>query len=319
MDGDGANEWMLETQRLNNGEANVFAGSAVAAAGAEIPLPDDATWTLTGSGGDTTSYAGPGDVTGDGLADLVAAAPLSPLQLIAGGSKVPKGAAIDEVAVATFASACGGTPSNPTVAGDLDDDGVAEVVLRTSGGCDDGFHYFQGGSALLGSLDTSAASTFADDAVTRIGDVDGDGWSDLAYGDGVVLGTGKLPSEILDLDVRFDMTTAYGRPNIAGAANGKPAPDLDGDGLGDVVFTDWMATGDGKANAGVLRVLLGRSDWPSTVTSKDVDATFVGTSDTKDGGGGFPTVVSDVDGDGFDDIVFGSTVEGAVYLFFGQP
>jgi hypothetical protein len=30
-------------------------------------------------------------------------------------------------------------------------------------------------------------------------------------------------------------------------------------------------------------------------------------------------VVSDVDGDGFDDIVFGSTVEGAVYLFFGQP
>ncbi len=320
MDGDGANEWLLQTPLLHDGEADIFAGSTIAAAGAEMQLPDDAMWTLMGIDGSSWKYVGPGDVTGDGLADVFAAAADSALQLVEGGAEIPKGATVDEVAVATIASACGGSLGYPTVPGDLDDDGIAELVMQTTGGCDDGFHYFHGGSELSGSLDTSDASMFADSALTRIGDVDGDGWSELTYGDGIVLGSGALRSVVAaeDLDVLFDIPTAMGRPNISGASTGKPPPDINGDGLGDLVSSDWIATGDGSADAGVFRILLGRSAWPASVTHKDVDVTFVGTSDGT-AGAAFPTVVTDIDGDDYDDVVFGSTADGTVYFFFGQP
>jgi len=305
MDGDGRAEWMAQSSSSGGSCAlHVFSGATISSAGAELTL-DDAIWSLSDAAGRCLVYVGPGDVTGDGRADIFVVPQgdsSDRLWVLEGGSELAPDASVDDAAVATFGSACGGNaqwPWSDSLPGDMNDDGTSELMAQIyDSECDDGFYIIPGGDTLSGALDTSAATTFAEHAVYRAGDVNGDGYSELYYSDpkglGLVLGNGALPAEVTsdDVDIHGLYSTLLGDQQL---------PDVNGDGTGDVVWGS--------------RVFLGRTVWPSTVTDADADATFV----TAKGEPLSTGVVTDIDGDDYDDIVMGSTADQAVYIFFGQP
>ena len=296
MDGDEQADWMVqEYAPIDN--VHVFSGASIPSDGSKLIAPYDAMFTL-GYFSKTVFYYAPGDVTGDGLADILGASITFPFWILAGGTEVGSPSVIEDVATATFGSACGSdNPLEPRYLGDLDDDGTAELSVDVATGeCDGGFHVFQGGDTLSGNLDTSDAAMFTEGRVSRAGDVNGDGWSELQYDDGLVMGSGVLPAEVTSDDVDI-----HGFGLSSPLLVDQQLPDLNGDGTGDVVWGN--------------RVFLGRTVWPSTVTDADADATFVTTANEPLSMGG----VTDLDGDDYDDLVMIGNADQAVYIFFGQP
>ena len=328
MDGDGTNEWMLvSNSSLHNGEANIFDADAINGAKGTLDVPDDSMWTLYGSGGGPTYYYAAGDATGDGLSDMYGGTPGWPeVWLVEGGWNPPKGTPIADAALVTIYSLCGGLPSSLRTPGDLDDDGVAELSLSTSGGCDDGMHIFHGGDDMIGSLAISDASSvlLAKDVVgggvlEGMGDIDGDGWTDLGFWPkGIILGSGALPAAITadDVDIWGGFPEVAGFPSYLWSVRRDDGTlaDIDGDGLGDL-FSWARYYDESDEYAGVVRVALGRTEWPASVTDEEVDAMFFFGSDDD-----LNTIlVTNIDGDDYDDVVMSSQADGAVYFFFGQP
>jgi hypothetical protein len=286
MDGDGTNEWMvISNSGHHNGEAHIFDADAISAAKGELAIPEDTMWTLYGSGAGPGYFYAAGDATGDGLSDIFSATPSWPeLWLVEGGWNPPKGTPVADAALVTIYSLCGGVPSEPGMPGDLDDDGIAELAISTHDGCDDGLHIFHGGEDLVGDLALSDASTLVTEGVLGgMGDIDGDGWTDLGlWPEGIILGSGALPAALTadDVDVRGGFPEVAGFPSYLSSARHDDGTlaDIDGDGLGDL-FHGARYYDESDEYAGVMRIVLGRNKWPATVTEDMFDATFFFGSD----------------------------------------
>lgn len=229
------------------------------------------------------------------------------------------------------------------VAGDLDGDGLTDLVLAPEEGstC---IYLFRGGGALAGgggSADVGSADlairceTSGDEATARrAGDTDGDGLDDLVAGVAdadagagtfyLLRGGGALHEvsgslEIVDADVRF-----LGEGAEDGAYAVAAAGDVDADGLGDVVVG---AAGNdaGGDQAGAAYLLLGGGALHAssgTLTLGFADRKLVG--EAPGDGAGSVSSAGDVDGDGADDLLVGApgndrggTDAGAAYLILG--
>ena len=268
-----------------------------------------------------------------------------------------------------------GAGTSVAAAGDVNGDGYGDFLVGApfhgSGASDKGAVYLVMGSALgLPSVSNLAADTHTGPlikflggsnndrlggAVSGIGDVNGDGYDDIAMGaagadngsstdtgavyvffggcDGVS-GCGasslsglfaKLPggSSTAELSVDTDADSI-----IYGDASGDilgfslaGAGDVNGDGLDDVLIGS-IGEDSGGVNAGAATLVLGRFAFPATILPATDASSFLLTGELSgDQAGISVSKAGDVNGDGYGDILVGAlgavTNKGAGYLLLG--
>jgi Ca2+-binding RTX toxin-like protein len=207
-------------------------------------------------------------------------------------------------------------------AGDTNGDGYDDVLITIN----------YNARLLLGSADGFAADALVDDVAATIfsptqwgyappagiGDINGDGFDDIAVGEAILFGsaagfTGDLTPEMLDGSNGFRLAPDVNRAISA-------AGDVNGDGIDDFIVGNPNARPHGHIDGGEAYVVFG--------TTSGFDATL--DLEALDGADGFvirgPTLSSlgvavsgagDVNGDGFDDVLV-QTGYGRAHVIFGR-
>jgi hypothetical protein len=161
---------------------------------------------------------------------------------------------------------------------------------------------------------------------TRAGDVDGDGYGDVLFGDydhapgGPGVGSGRAAAyygSSSGLGATADWS-AFGESGVgAFAADFAAAGDVDGDGFDDVIVSD-PVLGEGQSHRGRVYLYRGSAeglgDTAAWTAEGEIQAWF----------GASIAGAGDVNGDGFDDVVVGAPFQtdteagGRAYLFLGS-
>lgn len=302
------------------------------------------------SSGDQAGHAvSTGDLTGDGVADLLVGAP--------GQADAGSGAgavylvigpvAADESLADSFRfegeAAGDAVGTSAAVAPDVNGDGYDEILLgapgNDEGGTDagagyevlgDASRYSSSGSQNLAStfakFEGAAAGALAGTSVVGVGDFNGDGDADMYFGaPGAGAGAGyvwKGPNlaggEVTLSGAAFSFTGGTSGDQLGASA--APIGDVDGDG-----FTDfWIGapgTDLGGSGAGVAYLFYGSFAGGGTWSaSADANAWFKGEGGSHKAGASVANG-GDVNGDGKADILVGApghdTNEGSAYVLFG--
>jgi len=293
----------------------------------------DAAFSLLGESGSDYDgqFAAAGDFNGDGVADIVSAAPYSDaLAFNSGHNHVVYGPLAGAVAGADADLSYTGEADRQymgwdLIAGDLDGDGFDDVAHGATGAGDYGRVYVQYGSPSGLSDLSGAGATFDgssyDDALGRgitMGDLDGSGAPELLFAasaiqtvyvfTGAVSGATDLSAAHATLHAP-DADLLYGRGIDARG-------DLNGDGLADVALTAGWAddyAGLAYVSYGPLSGAVSTEDGGGRIEGSDaVDVDLVGSDACSTGG--------DVNGDGYDDLLLGAYGDGeggTARLFLG--
>jgi hypothetical protein len=286
------------------------------------------TWQMTigaRSAAHDASWGTTLDVNGDGHGDLAASTPRW---------------SADRGRVHVYYGAGVGLPTTPNVslevsgtsalfgtaiasAGDVDGDGYGDLVVGAPGR--EHAYVYVGGP---GGLGTSAAFPIATpDAagglfgrtVASAGDVDGDGYADLAIGaPNESSGEGRVHVYLGGpLGPSLTPSTSLVGPAGAGGHFGgavASAGDVNGDGYGDLI----VGAADVTSATGAAYVYLGSA----TGLADSPDLTLVGPDGPNGGFGRSVACAGDVDGDGYSDVAVGADtydmLTGRVHLYLGD-
>ena len=220
-------------------------------------------------------------------------------------------------------------------AGDLNGDGYADVVVTASQAFNsnyDGFAYvYYGSSSGLGSthdirLDHVQSLQYFGSSACGVGDLNGDGYDDLAIGGPLYDGTYTNEGSVT---IYYGTDTGVSLTNkdlvVGGAANANigssvsGAGDVNGDGYDDLIVGAENHT-NGQSQEGAVYIYMGSSTGVSlTYANKwESDEAYAGLGKSVSGGG-------DLNGDGFGDIVYGgwrvdngTSDEGVAYVHYGS-
>ncbi len=320
-DGDGSPDLLLGAMGYEDNGGGVwrYAGSSAgisSSATEALETPVSEVWH--------TTVAAAGDVNGDGYPDIVVgcmycAYPSGKVYVFQGGSAGPSEDP-DATLVGSSASAYTYFGSALDAAGDVNGDGYGDLVVGEYGYASRaGIAWiYQGSGAGLGETPTTSVAGSAEIqlgyAVAGAGDVDGDGYDDVAVSaPGYAYGAGRVylhagGADGLDTAAAVSLTggaryDAFGQ-SIAGG-------DVDADGYADLAVGAIGAASD----AGRVAVFHGS---PSGLTS---GATTTLTGGSAEDGLGSRVVFCDVDGDGYDDLLAGASGydagAGAIYVHVG--
>lgn len=331
------------------------AGSVVLVSGAGTELLDAETEMLArfvGSAPADTAgiaLAARGDLTGDGVPDLVIGAPgVSSVSPVAGAAYVVSAVAgasttLDTVAVGVAGTAEGGFVGQQVATpGDLDGDGIDDLLVSAPGddtaGTDAGALFgFHG--PLTGWVAPDAAETSwfgetrgdqAGGSVGTPGDVNDDGYDDLVIGAaeqdrggeaaGVVYVVYGPSSGAVTLE-RADAMLLGRQPGDRAGNSVSADADVDGDGRSDLLIGAY-ADDSSAINAGAAYLVLG--PWSGTTYLTDAEGGFIGEVEA-DVAGWAVGLAADLDGSGVVDVVVGTpghdgggTDAGSVYLLWGE-
>ncbi|HEX2607684.1 MAG TPA: FG-GAP-like repeat-containing protein, partial [Flavisolibacter sp.] len=222
-------------------------------------------------------------------------------------------------------------------AGDMNSDGVSDIVIGAPGTdfsfTDEGSaHIFFGKAAapLAAVRDVQlyggANSAFMGRSVTGIGDFDGDGYSDVAVGTpGFAANSGSV-SVVFGDPSGTGPTVSFQRllASIQFGSTVAAAGDIDGNGLGDFMVTEPNFS-SGSSNQGAVAIYYGNA--ARTISSGNPPAELLGGSlNGQVGLGNSCASATDVNGDGYSDILVGarnfslpSGDKGIVRLYYGGP
>jgi|GEM_PF-1404379 len=238
-------------------------------------------------------------------------------------------------------------------AGDVNGDGFDDSLISSryadDGGLDAGAVYLiYGGANATGNMDLSLADAkfiaenagdYAGYSVSGAGDVNGDGFDDILIGAYYNENTTSEPdagaayliyggNETHLLSGDTDLSTADAKfigeaaENLAGYSVSS-AGDVNGDGYDDILIGAPL-NDSGADNAGATYLLYGESNLTGQIDLSAADAKFMG-EHTDDWAGISVSSAGDVNSDGFDDILIGSSYEdsggssaGAAYLIYGE-
>jgi hypothetical protein len=288
-----------------------------------------------------------GDLTGDGITDLVIAAPQNAgggaargkIYILAGPLDTASDLASDVDAILLGTTNNALTGRNFDGAGDFDGDGQPDLLLGAIGHKVDGVE--KGGAIVVlgpidGEIDLSTSpdgaliihgSAMSDQAgrdVAGVGDLNGDGFDDIAIGARYAGGTGavhvvlghELSTETLDLaDADGELLG-----DQAGSQLGLvlAAGDVDGDGVPDLALAAPFWDAPEGDDAGIVYIVLD----PVGASGSAADSAQVTVSGDIDSGnlGEGLVVLADLDGDGQDELSVGvpgaSGGKGEVLLFY---
>ena len=294
------------------------------------------------AGDRAAGVVGAGDVDGDGYADLLVGAPgESTLGADAGAVYLMTGPVTGQVSLSSASTkllgrAAGDGASAVASVGDVDGDGVADLLVGAWGADDAGINagvaYLCNGP-VWGTAELSIADAellgrspldMAGWSVAGAGDVDADGHDDVLVGaigvDGVgadagaaylLLGplTGSVDLGAAEVVLQGDAAGDRAGIRVAGAG------DVDGDSHADLLVG---ASGSDRldTDAGLVSLFLGpvRGSWILAEASVAIAGSAAGMGLGQSMAGGV-----DADGDGSDDLVLGATGldGGAIWLLFG--
>jgi hypothetical protein len=293
----------------SNGAANP--GTNYVVFGSSSTSPVNLTAVASGTGGfridtpnqgSTPMIANAGDVNGDGLADLVIAST--------------------------------GDFTNYTSSSS----GYSFVVFGKTNGSPVNWSGLTNGASTSGYVINGGTSVGSSFGVATAGDVNGDGLSDLVMGskDGnsfVVFGKTSgaaisLPSWSSGTSTEGFAINAAGTADLAGLSVSY-AGDINGDGLSDLVVGSGLADPVGKADAGKVYVVYGKTDNTAISLSKvalgsggfvingQSAANYLGGSNSGSFQNENVTYAGDVNGDGYDDLLVSSNSAGKTYVIYG--
>jgi hypothetical protein len=334
VNGDGYDDLLVgyAAASSSTGQAAIYRGSA---SGISLTSP----WTMNGEyAGDRFGYAcaGIGDFNGDGYADVVVGAPDSSFEPgnHAGDADLflgsPTGMSARQFlkfgyAHANFGSAVAG-------AGDVNGDGYSDVVIGAPG--ESGLAVLPYATVLFGEAPASYpfASTaivqhdcftdFSPSAWSRsvagAGDVNGDGYADVAIGApecsllnqpgdrgwaGVYYGSAAGVHTDPDWERWGDASDHFLGQAVATAG------DVNGDGYADLLVAEGLYLTVGPGNAFVF---LGSASGPAGVSSFTGEAQATGSAYPR-----FAGPAGDVNGDGYADLTTLTSVETHLHLYYG--
>lgn len=348
LNGDGFDDFVVGAPLWDNG-ATQDVGRAYVYFGKSSTVP--APWTLaaqlTGAGQAGSQFgmavAGIGDVNGDGYADLAVGAPLhddgagrvdaGQVRIYFGGS----GTAFDTTADATMSPAAPDSQYGSAISGggDFNGDGRSDFVVGvprfTAGQNLEGAALLYYGGA--GSFDTTADLTFESNvadlnlgrAFAGLGDVNGDGFSDVSIGaplydngqtnEGAVFvfhgATSATANAVVDTILESDVAGSLFGASLA-------IGDSNGDGYADLAIGSPNATDYAIAEFGMVHVVRGSGTGLTTDKYQ-----IRGLSSTTTGGRfGSSLAFVDFNGNGFPELFVGAPEEtvggrarqGALYI-----
>jgi FG-GAP repeat/Cep192 domain 4/Putative metal-binding motif len=284
------------------------------------------------------SVSGAGDVSGDGLEDILVGSPFDEDGGHAGVVYLFRGpvAGVIDLAYAD-ARLIGEQPGDGagravSTAGDVNGDGIDDILVgaagESTGGGDAGAAYLKYGP-VIGSLGLSAADAKftgeSDDAYAgsalSSGDINGDGFSDVVIGapSPIEIAPGKSRSApgaayvqygpvggdvaLTTADVRILGESESDRAGMSVSSGG----DVDGDGFDDLLIGAPGRDSNGE-DAGTVYLLHGPLIGNIDLSGADAEASGLHAGD---GLGASVAILEDVDGDGLDDLLISSPAEGS--------
>ncbi|WP_041735184.1 FG-GAP-like repeat-containing protein [Dyadobacter fermentans] len=346
VNGDGFGDVIISANNYDGGQA--YEGAAFVFHGSSQGLSGVPSYTFEGNQqyASLGSVASAGDVNGDGFDDVIIGIPLydnaaentgkvcilygSGSGLGIGGGNLPQTTILGTQEDARFGSAV-------SSAGDVNKDGYADIIIGeteydiSSPYTDEGrVHIYYGSSngvnlnANPTIINGSIVGVYLGSSVAGGSDVNGDGFGDILVAnpyytngqnfDGAVFIYNGSQAGINPANPTILHNNFKGE-DLIGVAN---AGDLNGDGYTDVVVGSPKYS-NGQLQEGALFIFYGSANGINTVPvilEKNVTNGYLGKV----------SAAGDVNGDGYSDLVVGSTGfsnnevnEGAVYLFFGSP
>lgn len=340
VNGDGYSDIVAGAPGLSNGNTNEGAIYIWRGSGTGIP----AAYHLMAEGNASnyrlgTSVAGVGDINGDGLGDVVAGLP--GYNSSAGRAWVFAGAASMSTTTSfTFDPGVAGAQFGCSVAsaGDVNGDGYSDVVIgsyafnNSPAQANEGAAYvYHGGSTLVNTpaatIQANLANAYLGNSVKGMGDVNGDGFSDIIIGaprynngsteEGIVLiyhgSPGSVNTGTYTSRHESNREESYLGVSVASAG------DINGDGYNDVIAgADWYT--NGQNDEGAVFVYHGSATGlpanPTLTIQSNRAGTQLGFSVSSAG---------DLNGDGYSDVIAGGyfytngqSEEGAAYIWLGS-
>ena len=285
-----------------------------------------------------------GDVNGDEYSDVIVGAYGND----AGGNSAGRayiyfgGAIINTTADVTLTGAAAGDNFGYSVstAGDVNGDGYSDVIVgayqNDAGGSNAGRAYiYLGGASMNNIADVTLTGAAAFDAfgcsVSKAGDVNGDGYSDVIVGAkwGGDIYNGDGFSELIEGARYGDVISAYGRAYIFfGGVNMNSiadvtmdgqddfgycvssAGDVNGDGYSDVIVSEYYSDVKSLGILAHAYIFLGGIDMDNIpdITLHADHMTYWGI---------MCSTAGDVNGDGYSDVIVSSYYTDRAYIYFG--
>ncbi len=279
---------------LNRGQ--VYAGAAAG-------ISTIASWNPAGLASTGTSVASAGDVNGDGFADAILGAPTSNTVYVFHGSAT----GLTVAPSTTLTAGAGTTTFGAWVApaGDVNGDGYGDAVVGAPGS--NRAYVYLGGATGLSSTPTTLAGPAGSSnfgvTISTAGDVNADGYADvIAGGDGSetaylylgsATGLGTTPTTVS----APSGASGFGRAVAA-------AGDVNGDGYPDVIIGAYASGTTYLYHGGAS----GLGATPATTLTAPGGALQFGFAASS---------ASDVNGDGYADVIVGAPMSNAAYVFAG--
>ncbi len=317
VNGDGYNDIMISAQTDTISHVYLYYG------GANINTTADVQFNINNSFSGIAAIAGVGDVNGDGYDDILIGTPYYDYAGSQNGRALLYygGAIVNSVSDVIFT----GLPRDRlghsvASAGDVNSDGFNDIIIGTDNDTGRAYIYLGGltvSNIAWRELLFSGGSYFGF-SVAGVGDVNGDGYDDVAIGapnytfngnEGVVcfIFGGLYMNNYPDLLLRGEGGVGW---SLAGAG------DVNGDG-----FPDIMAGAPGYhaiENGGAMYIYYGGYNFDETY-----DKLLIGHANTEDFGSKCASA-GDINKDGYDDIIVGApqyfmhdAISGRVYIYFG--